>query len=159
MGDVILAVDGEDIAARRERLGRRIAASTPQALAVRVHQNLFHGTKDSETKIKFRDAKGNVNEISVRRTARFLQSERTTPVFGVLPEGFGYMDLARLQPGDVDKAFETVRKTPALIMDMRGYPLGTIWSISQMEEKCERHRSTRPGIVFINQRGCRANKS
>jgi hypothetical protein len=28
-----------------------------------------------------------------------------------------------------------------------------------MEEKCERHRSTRPGIVFINQRRRRANKS
>ena len=48
----------------------------------------------------------------------------------VLPSGFGYVDLARLEAGDVDKMFDTIRNTPAVIFDMRGYPNGTAWSIA-----------------------------
>ena len=48
----------------------------------------------------------------------------------VLPSGFGYVDLARLQRGDVDKMFDTIKNTPAVIFDMRGYPNGTAWSIA-----------------------------
>ena len=55
---------------------------------------------------------------------------RPTPIYGVLPSGLGYMDLARLTPADVDKAFQAVAKTPGLIFDMRGYPNGTAWAIA-----------------------------
>ena len=48
----------------------------------------------------------------------------------VLPSGFGYVDLARLQAGEVDKMFDTIKNTPAVIFDMRGYPNGTAWSIA-----------------------------
>ena len=56
--------------------------------------------------------------------------ERTTPKIQVLPSGFGYVDLARLPAGDVDRMFETIKNTPAVIFDMRGYPNGTAWSIA-----------------------------
>lgn len=129
VGDVVLAVDGEDISARRERLGRYFAASTPQALQRRIHLSVLNGAENSDAKIKVRDGRGMVSEITARRTLRFLRSERTTPVYGVLPQGYGYMDLVRLQVTDVDKAFEAVRNTLAIIMDMRGYPQGTAWSL------------------------------
>jgi C-terminal processing protease CtpA/Prc len=48
----------------------------------------------------------------------------------VLPSGVGYVDLDRLQAGEVDKMFETIKGTPAVIFDMRGYPNGTAWSIA-----------------------------
>ena len=48
----------------------------------------------------------------------------------VLPSGYGYVDLDRLQAGEVDKMFETIKETPAVIFDMRGYPNGTAWSIA-----------------------------
>jgi C-terminal processing protease CtpA/Prc len=47
----------------------------------------------------------------------------------VLPQGYGYFDLVRLTVQQVNEAFDTVKDTPALIMDMRGYPQGTAWSI------------------------------
>lgn len=129
VGDVVLAVDGEDIAVRRNRLSRYFAASTPQALQWRVHQNILNGAENSAARIKYRNEKGETSEIVLTRTVRFLQSQRKTPVYAVLPDGFGYMDLVRLQVPDVDKAFETVKNTAALIMDMRGYPQGTAWTI------------------------------
>jgi C-terminal processing protease CtpA/Prc len=64
--------------------------------------------------------------------------KRSTPVVEVLPSGFGYVDLARLQAGEVDKMFETIKNTPAVIFDMRGYPNGTAWPIApRLTEKKE----------------------
>ncbi len=153
-GDVVLAVDGEDIAVRRDRLGGYIAASTPQALSWRVHQGLLAGEKKSPARIAFKNAKGEGREISLPRTLNYLRHERTTPVYRVLPEGFGYMDLARLTVPDVDKAFEAVRNTPAVIMDMRGYPKGTAWTIAPrlVEKKIAVAQFRRPEThgVFID---------
>ncbi len=154
VGDVVLAVDGEDIAARRERLSRTFAASTPQALRWRVHQSLLNGEEKSQARIKFKNAGGEIKEIFLTRTANFVRRERTTPVFSVLPEGFGYMDLARLTVPDVDKAFEAVKNTPAVIMDMRGYPKGTAWAIGpRLADKklaVAQFRRPEPHGVFID---------
>lgn len=38
----------------------------------------------------------------------------STPVVQVLPSGYGYVDLARLQVGEVEKMFETTKSTPAV---------------------------------------------
>ena len=154
VGDVVLAIDGEEIAARRERLGRYFAASTPQALRWRVHQSLLAGEEKSQARIKFKNAGGEIQEISLSRTANFVRRERTTPVFCVLPEGFGYMDLARLTVPDVDKAFEAMKNTPAVIMDMRGYPKGTAWAIGpRLADKkiaVAQFRRPEPHAVFID---------
>jgi C-terminal processing protease CtpA/Prc len=60
----------------------------------------------------------------------FASTQRTTPVVEALPSGYGYVDLARLQGGEVEKMFDTIKNTPAVIFDMRGYPNGTAWSIA-----------------------------
>lgn len=124
VGDVVLAVDGEDIEARRHRLGELFAASTPQALRWRVDRAVLLGPKDKPAELKVANAVGNVQTVSVTRAATAQPPEDQTPVFRVLPEGFGYIDLKRLEPSQVDKAFDVIRNTPALIFDMRGYPNG-----------------------------------
>jgi C-terminal processing protease CtpA/Prc len=153
-GDIVLAVDGEDIAARRERLGRFFAASTPQALSWRVHQMILAGAEKSLARLKLEDAQGAVREVAVPRTLNYYRHERTTPVYGVLPEGYGYMDLARLTVAEVDKAFEALRNTTAIIMDMRGYPKGTAWSIgprlAEKEIPVAQFRRPEPHAVLID---------
>jgi hypothetical protein len=51
-------------------------------------------------------------------------------VYEILPSGYGYVDLARLQYADADTAVDAVLATPAVIFDMRGYPNGTAWAIA-----------------------------
>jgi C-terminal processing protease CtpA/Prc len=154
VGDVILAVDGEDIAARRDRLSRYVAASTPQALTWRVHQTLLAGGEKTAAKLKFENARKEIREVEVPRTVMYYRHERTTPVFGVLPEGFGYMDLARLTVAEVEKAFEAIKGTSAVIMDMRGYPKGTAWAIAprlvEKEVPAAQFRRPEPHGVFID---------
>jgi C-terminal processing protease CtpA/Prc len=55
---------------------------------------------------------------------------RSGPVVQVLPGKITYADLDRLEQKDVDAMFEVAMDTPALVLDMRGYPNGTAWSIA-----------------------------
>ncbi|HVG39828.1 MAG TPA: S41 family peptidase, partial [Pyrinomonadaceae bacterium] len=142
IGDVILSVDGEPVERRREFLSRFIAASTPQALERSVHAGLLRGQKDSTAKLRVRGADGAAREVVLPRSVSlsdrklFTARQRSTPVVEVLPGGSGYVDLARLQVGEVDQMFETIKGTPAVIFDMRGYPNGTAWAIApRLSEK------------------------
>ena len=136
LGDVILTVDDEPVEKKREALARYIASSTPQWLERLVHFRLFLGPKDSVVKLRVRGADGQVRDVTLPRSQSIMDPKladalkRSTPVVEVLPSGFGYVDLARLQGGEVDKMFETIKNTPAVIFDMRGYPNGTAWSIA-----------------------------
>ena len=64
------------------------------------------------------------------------------------------MDLARLTVAEVEKAFETIKGTRAVIMDMRGYPKGTAWAIAPrlVEKKvaAAQFRRPEPHGVFLD---------
>ena len=136
VGDVVLAVEGEPVEKKREYLARYTAASTPQWLMRGVNARLLLGPKDSVVKLKVQGIGGETRDIELPRSESILDPkwaglmERSTPVMQVLPSGYGYVDLDRLQAGEVDKMFETIKATPAVIFDMRGYPNGTAWSIA-----------------------------
>src|SRR6185436_19082600 len=135
-GDVVLAVDGEPVEKRREFMACYSASSRPQWLMRSVNGRLLLGPKDSVAKLKVQGISGETRDVELPRTQPitdpklFQLLERSTPVIQVLPSGFGYADLDRLQAGEVDKMFETIKSTPAVIFDMRGYPNGTAWSIA-----------------------------
>lgn len=136
IGDVIVAVDGQPIEERRAFLARFIAASTPHGLMRTVHWGLLRGQKDSVARLHVRSADGSLREVALTRSVRtddpklFGARQRSTPIIQVLPSGYGYVDLARLQIGEVEDMFETIKTTPAVIFDMRGYPHSTAWVIA-----------------------------
>lgn len=135
VGDMILAVDGVDIAERRKSLEHLIAASTPQAMSLLLDRMQLRGPKGSTARLRVRDSAGKVREVAVARSRPhadgvWLPALRKTPVaYGVLPSGFGYIDLQRLAHADADAALDAVMGAPALILDMRGYPNGTAWAL------------------------------
>ncbi|HSE17012.1 MAG TPA: S41 family peptidase [Pyrinomonadaceae bacterium] len=142
VGDVVLMVDGEPVEKKREFLARYTAASTPQWLMRSVNGRLLLGPKDSVVKLKVQGIGGTARDVELTRSESIMDPkwarllERSTPVMQVLPSGVGYADLDRLQAGEVDKMFETIKGTPAVILDMRGYPNGTAWSIApRLSEK------------------------
>jgi hypothetical protein len=138
VGDVILEVNGEPVEKVRERYGRYIASSTPQALMRNVHFDLLRGPENGRLRLKVCGADDAVRETKVvinvpasdPRWLKLIRGNKKLPVYTVLPSGYGYVDLDRLEPGDVDKMFEAVKATPATIFDMRGYPKGTAWEIA-----------------------------
>jgi C-terminal processing protease CtpA/Prc len=130
VGDVVREIDGEPVERRRERLAPLFAHSTPQALRYRMHSQLLAGPEGTDVRLLVEGEDAHSREVTAARSVRYVQVFRDTPVFGVLPQGYGYMDLARLMPAQVDEAFEAIRETPAVIFDIRGYPRGTAWQIA-----------------------------
>jgi C-terminal processing protease CtpA/Prc len=145
-GDTILTIDGEDVEAVRAKFARYIANSTMQSMRRRVDIELLRGPKDTAVRLEVEGVDGARRTITLKRVE---QSERVMreayakagqhpphETFCVLPEGYGYFDLVALTQGQVGAAFEKVKDTPALIMDMRGYPKGTAWAIcSRLTDK------------------------
>jgi C-terminal processing protease CtpA/Prc len=136
IGDVVLAIDGAPVEQRREFLSRYIGASTTQSLMLRVHSLLLAGPKDSIVKLRLRGPDRKEREVELRRSIApndpkyFAAMNRSGPVMKLLPQGYGYVDLGRLEVGEVDKMFEMIKNAPAVIFDMRGYPTGSAWEIA-----------------------------
>lgn len=139
-GDTITAIDGKLVEAVRSTLAKYTAASTPQFLRQRMNPLILRGGKDSETSITVKGLDGGERNATLKRSISLDELQKSMSsqtlldhpahdTFCVLPEGFGYFDLIKLTQGDVDDAFDKVRDTPGLIMDMRGYPKGTAWAI------------------------------
>jgi C-terminal processing protease CtpA/Prc len=130
VGDVILAVDGEDAGARMRRLAPYISASTPQALERVAAIRMTRGLAGTTVKLRVRRAGGVVRELELTRSSDFDLTGRTGPFYRVLPGNIGYADLGRLPASQVDSMFEALRDTRAIIFDDRGYPFGTAWPIA-----------------------------
>jgi C-terminal processing protease CtpA/Prc len=129
VGDEIISVDGEEISKRRERIGRYVAVSTPQALRYRVNGRVLAGAQNSKAALQVKGKDGKIFDVQLTRS-HVGNLPKKDSVYKVLPEGYGYFDLTRLTRQDFDAAFDAVKDTPALILDMRGYPRG-IFPMSQ----------------------------
>lgn len=130
VGDVIRSIDRTPAAERWDTLSRIAAASTPQAQRWRIAKRLLDSpSEELEIEVDGPDGAQAITVPCVMSTER-TEAERNLPVFGVLGCGFGYFDLDRLFPQNVDEAFEAVRGTPALIIDIRNYPHGTAWYVA-----------------------------
>jgi C-terminal processing protease CtpA/Prc len=140
LGDVILAIDGEPVAERLAALTKLKALSTPQSAHSYIYPTALRGAKDTKVKLRVASTDEQVREVELTRTVSTGSVAgmvpRKTPVYQVLPNGYGYIDLARLPLPDAQKAMDAVLSTPALIFDMRGYPQGTAWAIApRLSEK------------------------
>ncbi len=132
VGDVILSIDGEPTAKRVARLAPLFSVSTPQSLRYRLEQVLLNGSDTTPARLVVRGATGGERSLVVSRSPLFvtrLGKHRTTSIIRMLPGNIGYVDLDRLTPMMVDSAFRLFKDTKAIILDDRGYPLGTAWSI------------------------------
>src|SRR5262249_53916815 len=65
----------------------------------------------------------------------------------LLPPGLAYIDLERLTLGEIDAAMAAAEGAPAIIFDLRGYPLGTGFPIAP---RLAKRKSNKPltGAMF-----------
>ncbi len=122
VGDVVLAVDGKAPAERIRELLELHMPATPQAAALHAHQWLLVG-REPQARVRLLKAGGREVEVMLERTLPYPQPRpRTGPAFRMLPQGFGYIDLTRLENGEAFHALDLVSAAPGLILDLRGYP-------------------------------------
>ncbi len=131
VGDAIVAVEGEPVEARIDRVSRFVTASTRTSLVNRIcSQFLLRGPAGPVT-LKIQKLDGSTRELSLTRDPKPSPPPADQgEVVRILPGNLGYVDLTRLSLAEVDGMFETLKGTRGLIFDMRGYPQGTAWAIA-----------------------------
>ena len=133
VGDVVLSVDGESIRDRMTRLTPYFAASTAAALRYRLETVLLNGTSESPARLVVRGATTGDRTLTVPRAFAYMQSlanDRSGNIIRILPGNVGYIDFDRLPLTMVDSAFRMLAGTKAIVLDDRGYPQGTAWSVA-----------------------------
>ncbi|HKS21575.1 MAG TPA: S41 family peptidase [Thermoanaerobaculia bacterium] len=130
IGDVVVSVDGEPIDARIQRLWKYLTASTEEARLNRAAQNALRGAAGSTAQLGIRGKGGATRTVAVPRVTNFTPPKTDELPYRVLDGNIGYADLRTLTNPQVDAMFDALMKTKALILDMRGYPNGTAWSIA-----------------------------
>jgi C-terminal processing protease CtpA/Prc len=130
VGDVVVSVDGEPMAARMARLRPLLTASTETARNDRIANAALFGPKETPARLELRGADGGVRVVTLARTTAF-QSDLGRDAWKLLPGNIGYVNLARLTVPQVEAMFAALKDTRALVFDMRGYPNGTAWPIAE----------------------------
>ncbi|HJQ22943.1 MAG TPA: S41 family peptidase [Blastocatellia bacterium] len=133
VGDLILAIDGEPTEQRIAYLAKLKSLSTKQSAYTYIYPFALRGAKDSKARLRVEGSDGQAREVEIARSVpmeRVGLARRKTPIYEVLPSGYGYIDLARLPLTDAHKAMDAMINAPAIIFDMRGYPNGTAWEIA-----------------------------
>ena len=136
VGDEVVTIDGIEAAHRIQQMRKYVAASTQQALQRDASYLALAGPKDSRVALTIRDAQGRIKQTELARTVWNLpylrmSGSRSGDVYRLVTPAIGYVDLTRLEPSMVGKAFETLRHTSAIIFDMRGYPMGGAGAVPQ----------------------------
>lgn len=128
-GDELIEVDGVSPASRVEEQAKLTAYSLPST-AYYVYSPVA-GAKGTVGKFKVKAADGVVRDIELARNNErptiLLPQRPQLPPYGVLPSGYGYIDLTRVQSSDIEPSLKALKDTPGLIFDMRGYPNATGW--------------------------------
>lgn len=119
-GDIILTIDGEDIATRRNRLSRLLSGSTSRSVEHRVDSVLLGGRNGSEVRLAIRREDGKQADVVITRHFQYWRAQARGEAYEVLPNGFGYIDLDRLSPNAIGEAMAAVKNTRGLILDLRG---------------------------------------
>jgi C-terminal processing protease CtpA/Prc len=126
-GDVLTKIDGEPYQKRAGDLAAHISASTHQSEMSGVMRLLLRGPGGTTVRVAFQRG----NEVSLtRQTNVVFNPFRTGEAFRLLTPKIGYVDLEKLTNSQVDAMFDLFRDTDAIVMDMRGYPQGTAWSVA-----------------------------
>ncbi|PRP89322.1 peptidase S41 [Planoprotostelium fungivorum] len=131
IGDVILRIGDESVAERRAKLATFTSGSTPQALDAKINQKILAGEKDSAIILEVKTVDGMNVTVTLPRTMLPGQTTmRQGPAYRWLHKGVGYIDLIQLLPAQVDVALDTLREAVGIILDVRGYPKGSIYQLA-----------------------------
>ncbi|MCP4545168.1 MAG: hypothetical protein GY835_01730 [bacterium] len=126
VGDVILARNGERTADLVERVRPYINASTPQAFQAVATSKLLTGVAGETISLLVRRGDRDQLTLDIPCDRSYWRSpQRGGEVFRALDDRIGYADLDRLTVPQVSEMFKTLADKRAIILDMRGYPLGT----------------------------------
>lgn len=129
-GDIITSVDGKPISKIFKEKYKYINASNESV----KHRNalfcIFNGSTDSVT-IEF-TRNGEYKRKTIRRYSyrTFNKEKKDEPKWKILENNIGYVNMGILEREDVPAMIDSLMNTKAIVFDIRNYPKGTMYDIS-----------------------------
>ena len=151
IGDVITQVAGTPIADILTKQTKYITASNKAVLARNAYYAIFNGPTES-VKITF-DRNGKIANKTVSRY-NFqdfkLKPDATSPKWKIIENNIGYVNMGLLETKDVADMMTSLMKCKAIIFDIRNYPKGTMYAISDYlnPEKRDFVKFTTPDLSY-----------
>ncbi len=127
-GDEVLAIDGVPIDRRRAELRPITSAGTAAGLENEVLEAALVGPPAQPVALELRGADGKPRTVKLPRDRS--APPPAGPHWKLLRPDVGYADLRLLTIDEVDAMFAAFGKTRAIVLDLRGYPNGTAWTIA-----------------------------
>lgn len=132
-GDIIMEIDGHEIAELRDSLRRYSHGSNDVILEREINWLISIGPVGNFD-IKVDNGQEIVSASLNRNGSNYsiLESD-DTEIWNVMTtaEGceYGVIDMGRLEGNDIQSMFDDLWETDALIFDIRNYPNGTLWDL------------------------------
>jgi carboxyl-terminal processing protease len=151
VGDVFLKVNGEDIREIIKEKSKYFGASN-EAVSLRNLQNaIFSGQSDSFI-VTF-ERNGEIKQKTVYRYYFSKFNYKWQPnkeVWRMLPDNIGYVNLGNLTRKQVRRVMKKMKHTKGIIFDVRNYPKGTMYKISNFlnSEKRQFVKFTEPDLNY-----------
>lgn len=131
IGDVVLYIDGKSVQEILEEKNKYNSASNISAKLRNSYYFLFNGSTDS-VYIDF-ERNGNVQHKKINRYSykQLNYQKRHQEKWKIINDNIGYVNMGVLEKDDVPKMIDSLKNTKAIIFDIRNYPKGTLYLISE----------------------------
>ncbi len=150
VGDVITHIDGISVETRRAEMAKFVNGSNAASLERNSHSNLVR--TNAAKMILTIDRGGPAPfEVTVDCVGQSVLSsaiadfEAQAGAWTILKSNIGYVNMGQLQSADVPFVMGQMKDTRAIIFDIRNYPLGTLYDVSNYLNP-----ATRPFVKFFN---------
>lgn len=133
INDVFLSVDNINIVDKLKMYSKYIPASNPSTKIRDSYYSIFNGTTDSMF-VKF-ERNGNIQNKFIHRyyfkkfKYKWKQPDSLS-LWKIIDDNIGYVNMGLLDPNEVNGVLKKLKKTKAIIFDVRNYPNGTMYAIS-----------------------------
>lgn len=134
VGDIVLKLDNEPIEILRERWRKITEGSNEPTINRNINSNLIYG-EGGRFNLTVKNESGEKEVELIRRQGNTYASMfgNTGTSYEVLSGSggceVGYIDMELLERGEVPAMFEAFNDLPAIIVDIRNYPQGTLWEM------------------------------
>jgi hypothetical protein len=140
-GDIIVSVNSQTTVQREDSLRPYVSAGNPSVFRRFMCQYMLGGANGSHAQIVYQDSAGNDHTLSLYRNYNISDSWFTSyypnDTLGNVKWkkwncNVGYVNMGKLMPSDVETMYSNLKKTTAIIFDLRNYPNGTAWAIADL---------------------------
>ncbi len=131
-GDIIKAINGQDIYSYRDSLRKYVKGSNGPVIERNINRRILRGQVEQvQLTIESQDGE---EQISLSREYSSHDYDnlfvKTNPIWEIIvtdSADYGYVDMGRLEVAHIENMFNDLWQTDGIIFDIRNYPNGTMW--------------------------------